>query len=232
LSCSILTQQWILKKMIGEKIYRLTIVELITENKFLVLCDCGQKKEIYKKYLNSGRIRSCGCYNRELTQKKGLANKKHGHCRRREPRTRAYKTWASMIRRCHTPSASGYFKYGARGITVCDAWRNSFETFLKDMGEPPEGKSIDRIDVKKGYSKENCRWATSKEQAYNKSNNRKFTIDGVTKCLKQWTLETGVLYGTALARLNAGHDIKTAISTNRVKRKTPPERGCEVTSFA
>jgi len=78
-----------------------------------------------------------------------------------------YSSWRAMITRCERETNDNYKHYGGRGIKVCDRWRNSFEAFLKDMGERPEGTSIDRIDVDKNYEKENCRWATPKEQANN-----------------------------------------------------------------
>ena len=82
-------------------------------------------------------------------------------------RAKIYKLWTGMIQRCGNPKSSGYDIYGAVGITVCDHWK-SFENFYKDMGEKPEECSLDRIDGKLGYSKENCRWATQAEQLKNR----------------------------------------------------------------
>lgn len=205
--------------MVGQKFFRLLIIEVLSPKKYLVLCDCGKKKEIFMSKIKSGRIKSCGCYNLELIRLRGLANLKHGNCRRIEPRSNAYKTWASMIRRCHTKSASGYYKYGAKGVTVCNEWRNSFESFLNDMGEKPfPGASIDRIDNSKGYFKENCKWSTVQEQARNKTTNKFFTIDGVTKCIAEWVEINGLCYGTVFDRLKKGCDIKTALSKKRLKK--------------
>lgn len=93
---------------------------------------------------------------------------KHGHAAGRSP-TRTYITWAAMVQRCTDPNATSYPLYGARGIAVCERWRWSFENFLADMGERPAGTSIDRIDSNADYEAENCRWATPKRQARNRS---------------------------------------------------------------
>ena len=79
-----------------------------------------------------------------------------------------YATWYAMNYRCHNPKAYGYKDYGGRGITVCDRWRNDLNAFAEDMGERPKGLTIDRIDNDKGYSPDNCRWATWKQQGNNK----------------------------------------------------------------
>lgn len=97
-----------------------------------------------------------------------------------------YGSWQSMKKRCYLKSAEEYYLYGGRGIKVCDAWRNSYQSFIDDMGAPGEGQSIDRIDCNGDYSPENCRWATPKQQSANRRVNRYITIDGVTKCLSDW----------------------------------------------
>jgi hypothetical protein len=97
-------------------------------------------------------------------------NTRHGECRRTAPRTPEYKTWSSMNRRCHTPGASGYYKYGAKGITVCDKWRNSYEAFLNDVGRRPSDQhSIDRIDPTGNYEPGNVRWLENRKQNQNRT---------------------------------------------------------------
>lgn len=104
-----------------------------------------------------------------------------------------YKIWGTMIQRCTNPSSSMYKNYGARGIKVCDRWSDKetgFINFYKDMGERPVDEDgtpyqIDRIENSKGYSPENCRWVTPKDNARNKSNNNTFLVYGEPMCLKQ-----------------------------------------------
>ena len=89
--------------------------------------------------------------------------------------TRTHKIWNAMKQRCNNPNSTYYTCYGGRGITVCDAWNKSFEAFFADMGEAPEGYDLDRIDNNRGYSKENCRWVTHKENCNNRRDTKYIT---------------------------------------------------------
>jgi hypothetical protein len=100
-----------------------------------------------------------------------------------------------MINRCYHPSCNGYQHYGAKGVTVCERWRNSADNFLFDMGPRPQGKQIDRIDNSKGYEPSNCKWSTMQEQIANRRRGKKkkafITFNGVTLDIAEWAKELG-----------------------------------------
>lgn len=126
-----------------------------------------------------------------------------------------YKRWKSMKARCSAPSYNTLQnKYQQLGITVCDKWLK-YEGFLEDMGECPEGMSLERKDVLGDYNKENCCWIPTKEQAYNKTTSLYFTIQGETKILKHWAEYFGIKYTTLYKRvILKGMDIVEAINYN------------------
>ena len=136
------------------------------------LCDCGNIKVVSGRHLRTDNTKSCGCLHIELLTQ---SNTTHGMTG-----TPEYIIWAGMIKRCTNKNSEAYRYYGGRGIKVCDRWL-SFENFYKDMGDRPEGLSIDRKDNDKGYYLENCRWATPVEQASNRrmQSNNKTGISGV-----------------------------------------------------
>ncbi len=127
-------------------------------------CDCGNTTvDIQSGHLGAGHTTSCGCRGDETRQEVGERARVHGMCE-----TREYKTWSDMKKRCTRKYGQDYKNYGSRGITVCPEWVDSFEAFYRDMGDKPEGMSIDRIDNDSGYRPGNCQWATASEQAYNR----------------------------------------------------------------
>ena len=134
---------------------------------------------------------------------------KHGHGSSRNP---TYSKYQAMKQRCLNPKHKGWPRYGGRGIKVCERWLNSFENFLADMGESPEGMSIDRIDSDGHYEPANCRWASADEQANNKRNNRRIEIEGmVFASLSRACDHFGISYGVVRGRISRGNSIEQAL---------------------
>jgi hypothetical protein len=127
--------------------------------------------------------------------------------------TPTYGSWYNMKTRCNNPKATNAKRWSGRGITYDPRW-NSFLNFLEDMGERPEGTSLDRKDNDKGYSKENCRWATLIEQANNQSHNHRITYEGETLTLTQWALKMGLKQSTVRRRLERGWSVEKALCTS------------------
>lgn len=158
------------------------------------LCDCGTTIRAHGRNLRTGNTQSCGCRQLELVKAQFT---EHGMSD-----TPIHSIWMTMINRCHSPGSESYVRYGARGIEVCDSWRYDFTAFYRDMGDRPEGKTLDREDNDGHYCKANCRWATATEQANNKRNVPAYTYKGVTQTLTQWARGRSIPPATLRARLN------------------------------
>jgi len=169
-----------------------------------VVCDCGQRSTVPGPAMRRGRS-SCCTRCRRTT---------HGHSR-----TPEYEVWHGMRQRCNNSSHKQHADYGERGITICAEW-DSFEAFYSDMGSRPSPKhTLERKDNSLGYSKDNCKWATWKEQTRNKRSNRLITAFDRTQCLADWATEYGLHYKTLQNRINRGWSIERAL-TEPVKDKS------------
>lgn len=174
--------------MIGRRYGRLVVIEEVEphtkpsgqrEAMYKCLCDCGNYKVISGTHLRTKHDQSCGCLKKE--------QEKHGG-------TRLARIWKNMIARCYYEKNISYSRYGAKGVTVCDSWKDNFEVFkswaLKNGYA--DNLTLDRIDNSKGYEAVNCRWVTPKEQANNKTNNLLISIDGEIHTASEWSDITGI----------------------------------------
>lgn len=139
-------------------------------------------------------------------------------------KTKIYGIWWAMITRCQNPKCKAFKNYGGRGITVCERWQK-FENFYADMGDRPEGKTLERDDNSKGYSPNNCVWADRKTQGRNKRGIRMVTVNGVSKPMSEWADESGVAIGTIWQRLNKGWTAEEAVLTPIITKRKGIKRG-------
>lgn len=211
----------------GKTFGRLKVIKpvsekITSETKFLCECSCGKKKEIVGRSLTKGLTLSCGCYRNERV---GETNSTHGATKvgANPDLLEMYRIFSNMWSRCTNSSAKNYRDYGGRGINVCSRWE-SFEVFLSDMGErPTKEHSIDRVDNNKGYSPENCRWATWVQQANNKRNNLTVEYQGRTVTVKQLARRLGINYYSLRARITRfGWSVEDAatLGIDRGRRRT------------
>jgi hypothetical protein len=171
-------------KMCGKKYGRLTVIEkdIKTENKYICRCECGNIKSIDITSISTGRVKSCGC----ITKEKCKIEKPH--LKHDKTKTRIYNIYNKMKNRYYNPNYFQYYLYGGKGIKVCKEWKDNFINFYNwamNNGYK-DNLSIDRIDGNKGYSPDNCRWATAKEQCRNLSTNINIEYKGQTHCLTEW----------------------------------------------
>ena len=138
----------------------------------------------------------------------------HGHARRGK-KTRSYFAWQDMKKRCYWKASPDYKNYGGRGITVCREWRNDYQQFFSDMGEPLAGMVFDRINNDGHYCKANCRWVTRAESNRNKRTVRFVPFMGQTKTIKEWERELGFGGGTIRLRLLKGMSVEDALTRRR-----------------
>lgn len=209
--------QFQLVDITGNRYGRLVVIKHIGKrgqrHYWLCQCDCGKTKEIAGIYLSIGETKSCGCFAIDSRKQRF---KTHGHTN-----TRLYNIWCSMIQRCEHEKCLSYARYGSIGIRVCDEWRNDFMVFYNWSIQNGYKKtlSIDRYPNQMGdYEPNNCRWATDIEQARNQKTNKVVTIDGVSKCVSEWSEISGIPAKRIYNRLSAGWDSKDAIYSPKVTR--------------
>jgi hypothetical protein len=168
-------------------------------------CQCGAIKDIRLGDLRSGRTISCGCIKRQRQLERC---KKHGMTHSPE-----YKVWQNMLNRCRNPKLREWKRYGGRGITVCQRWKNEFAAFLSNVGRRPSPRhTLDRIRNDGNYCPGNVRWVTQKTQCNNKSSNRHIKWNEELHTAKEWSEIVGVGYGTLLYRLRMGWPIYLAMT--------------------
>ncbi len=187
----------------GQKIGRLKVLQRSQSIKgastWLCECDCGTVKSIRGQYLRNGNAVSCGCYQKEVVRKHGRRGKKG------DPRDPTYISFVAMKGRVMNPNNPAYHNYGGRGIQICEAWMNGgFVQFLKDMGDRPEGKSLDRIDHNGDYTPENCRWATATEQSQNRRGLHLLACNGKVQAFSAWARELGISRGVLQRKMDKG----------------------------
>jgi hypothetical protein len=202
-----------LLNVLGERFGKYTVIKYFgrinNASMWTCRCDCGQIRNVSLSNLRCGGALSCGCAGIEKMIKRTLT---HGHSRGGK-KSREYISWTAMLQRCYNKACMGYPYYGGRGITVCDRWRKSFENFLEDMGEKPNGKySIDRIDNNGNYEPSNCRWATNEEQLKNRSVSIRIEYMGETKSVTEWAEIIGITTGSMRYRLSKGLSIGDILS--------------------
>lgn len=205
--------------MIGRTFGRWTVVKMVAHVPYqkvswLCRCECGAEKVVRVDQLTRGVSKSCGCLAREITRERA---RKHGYTPRDgNPRIPEYEVWKQMNARCRNANNPRYRRYGGRGITVCQAWIESFEAFLRDMGPRPSDKhSIDRIDNDGNYCLENCRWATERQQRLNTCRVVLIEHDGVIDSIGGWSRRTGISQSAIRSRLRKGWQVENVLAKGR-----------------
>lgn len=202
----------LIKDITGKKFGKIKVISFVGLNKhhsalYLCRCDCGNEKIINGSDLRSGHIISCGCYKRTRLGKETTI---HGLSKLKSYK-RILKIRRHMLDRCYSTKSGKYKNYGARGIKVCDEWKNDFLTFYNwainngfNENLYQKEQSLDRIDVNGNYEPSNCRWVDSKTQARNKTNNVTITYNNETHCIKEWAEILSINSSTISYRLKLG----------------------------
>jgi len=202
----------------GQRFGRLVVIDVIKEKgkrkKLRCRCQCGKMVEVSEDKLKSGHTKSCGCLWIETIKER---NSTHG-----KTKTKLYGIWQSMINRTTNENVWNFKNYGGRGITICEEWKRNFISFYEWAMKNgyKEGLSIDRKNNNKGYSPDNCRWATAKEQGSNTRRNVYITYKNETLTEAQWADRMGLSRSTLCYRLKAGWSVEDALETPVKGNKT------------
>jgi hypothetical protein len=209
-----------IKDLTGLSFGRWTVLSLCQTNKtrtrWNCRCNCGTERIIAGYRLLGEESKSCGCWQREKT---GIISTTHGETRTHTKKeTPEYTSWRGMKSRCLNKNSENYYKYGAKGVSICESWMH-YENFLRDMGRRPSAlHSIDRIDNRGNYEPSNCRWSTPKEQAENRRSSIKITIGDETLPASRWESRMGLKPKLIAKRIWAGWNPIKAVLTPVRKR--------------
>lgn len=192
----------------GMRYGKLTVIKSLGIDKWramrwLCKCDCGTELVSTSSRLNYKHKMCLNCQKENLK----VIPKTHG-----QSYSKTYTSWDKMLTRCYKSSDPYYEIYGGRGIKVCDKWKD-FKNFYRDMGDRPEGYSLDRIDCNGDYYKENCRWADKDTQNGNKRNNLLLTYNGKTQAAFLWAKEIGLTMDSIYYRIRQGWSVEKIITT-------------------
>jgi len=168
-------------------------------------CRCGKQKTIRVSDLLRGNTVSCGCRRSEMIGNRSRTHAKTG--------SRAFELWLRIKSRCFNPRFHQWKDYGGRGITMHPAWRDSFEAFYRDVGDPPRGQTLDRKNNDGHYEPGNVRFTDRITQANNMRTNRLLTFKGQTKTITQWARHVGVTAATLFKRIEHGWTIERVLTT-------------------
>lgn len=192
------------RDLTGNKFGRWTVLRhshvKYAEQFWVCQCDCGTERIIVGSSLKTGRSTSCGCFGKKLHITHGMYD------------TPTYNTWGHMLTRCRNTKHKQYPDYGGRGIKVCKEWEQ-FENFFADMGEKPNGLSLDRIDNDGDYNKLNCRWSDIKTQIRNRRVSPKYEFNGEFKSLAELAENHNISWRRVYERIRKGWNVYDALTT-------------------
>lgn len=200
----------IVKRLENQTFGRLTVLSEAGRTKsggatWRCKCLCGNEVIVSSDSLRSGKTQSCGC----IKQEQRLAQKVHG-----EVHTPIHRLWSGMRNRCNNPGNQKYYRYGGRGIRVCEAWDADYVTFRNWCVENGyrEGLTLERKDVNGDYTPDNCVFASQKVQQNNRTNNHRLSYNGITHTMAEWADILGVPYGLLEHRINRGWSVEEAFT--------------------